>query len=1114
MNTNQKNNFLLLTKSSDAMNQDSEAFSLILLALLALFLLSPTLRAQSNENSAPDEASIADRFDYPFGNRGYANNSPIPIDEKFYEPNVCTLLHRRTEALNKTERALLNAATPSPVNTFYNLEYGVEKNHGRDNSGEGCRNWFNISDVGNHVANFGLHPGEDWHNHDGRTYESDAGEAIYSIANGTITSISHTNGAIAEWGWSVTISHTLPDDSIVTSVYSHLSSPHRTLDRNEIDNTDGLLNFPSYLGLEVGDIVTRGQLIGRLGRINPSGYDTNAHLHLEIRQGDYTYDRLYRTANSHGYYTHNSRADNGTITASRVIETFKVMKNANILDPSDFIDAHRDIRHWTSLDSNIFDGSFEAIRARLTNYSPKKIPPSVPFKLTLEGVNLPTSIAVSVKGGEFSCILSHYGQSRVVMECPALTPGERELYIKDKPNGRYIKTNPESKPKINVVASASDAAKTGAAYYYPSATLINKATEVVVHGYNLNQAGDLNAYLVSDTAKSGTHSLLKANYQNCKKGNTTSDKATFICTPKFSGVNKFLLKDEASGNSLKGTRDWTIFVRERAPLAADYFPKEVQYNTPFTLTISGNDLPASLHTAFSGHPRCEQIPPFKTNLVKFRCPAITSSKQKLIIKSNSQSLGQVAGSENWHISVKQPVSQSNASNFTPEFATEKTRVTVTVSGKNFPSSAVVNIEGSPTCEKSASTTTERLVFVCTPQETGLKRVFVKNYSNANSFIPGSENFKIQVNPLPSPPIITKILTDRTNMSTGQSFQLGMQGQNLPQTLVANIEGHPSHCVPLSLKETSAVFKCSSDIAGKRNVYIKDRPNGTIVQGSENFTVWIHEPIPEPSVSSFSPPSTPLGQPFSLVINGSHLPSSLVANIQGSNSCSQSSYSSAQVRFDCTPLVAGRQRVYVKDKPDGGHITGSLGFYIDITAAQSQPYASSFSPKEARVLQDVDVVVRGRDFPSTAVVNIHGSLSDCTPRYRSATELEFRCTPNETGLQSVYVKDRSGGNFISGSTSFKINVYHWANATGKTTEPATVRSGQSFKLGIQASSLPNTVVASIEGSSSPCSLLGVNSNGAVFQCISYSTGSKKVFLRDRTGGSLIRGSENYTVYVNP
>jgi murein DD-endopeptidase MepM/ murein hydrolase activator NlpD len=101
------------------------------------------------------------------------------------------------------------------------------------------------------------HPGEDWNGLGGG--DTDLGEPVYAVAHGRVVA---SNYYVPSWGNIVLIEHQLPDGRHVWSQYAHL--------RDRL--------------VAVGDVVSRGQQIGSIGKGDQDRWP--AHLHFEIRTQD------------------------------------------------------------------------------------------------------------------------------------------------------------------------------------------------------------------------------------------------------------------------------------------------------------------------------------------------------------------------------------------------------------------------------------------------------------------------------------------------------------------------------------------------------------------------------------------------------------------------------------------------------------------------------------------------------------------------------------------------------------------------------------------------------------------------------------------------------------
>lgn len=90
---------------------------------------------------------------------------------------------------------------------------------------------------------------------------------VAAIGNGIVRYV--RRGGLKGYGSAVAVEHRLPDDEVVVSIYGHLC------------NHEG-----HRIPVEVGDIVTKGTLLGYIGDDNENGHGPE-HIHLGIRRGEY-----------------------------------------------------------------------------------------------------------------------------------------------------------------------------------------------------------------------------------------------------------------------------------------------------------------------------------------------------------------------------------------------------------------------------------------------------------------------------------------------------------------------------------------------------------------------------------------------------------------------------------------------------------------------------------------------------------------------------------------------------------------------------------------------------------------------------------------------------------
>ena len=108
--------------------------------------------------------------------------------------------------------------------------------------------WYNAQDFGENN-----HLGEDWNGNSGGN--TDCGEPVYAVANGTIT---YAKDAGPSWGNVIIIEHRLPGGEKVQSLYGHLEKILKTkgtaMKREKIGTVGGANGrYPCHLHFELRD---------------------------------------------------------------------------------------------------------------------------------------------------------------------------------------------------------------------------------------------------------------------------------------------------------------------------------------------------------------------------------------------------------------------------------------------------------------------------------------------------------------------------------------------------------------------------------------------------------------------------------------------------------------------------------------------------------------------------------------------------------------------------------------------------------------------------------------------------------------------------------------------
>ena len=80
-------------------------------------------------------------------------------------------------------------------------------------------------------------------------------------------------------------------------------------------------------------------------------------------------------------------------------------------------------------------------------------------------------------------------------------------------------------------------------------------------------------------------------------------------------------------------------------------------------------------------------------------------------------------------------------------------------------------------------------------------------------------------------------------------------------------------------------------------------------------------------------------------------------------------------------------------------------------------------------------------------------------------------------------------------------------------PLTATQNQTQNYTIKGTNLPNTIIGNIEGSRSHCSLVSHSSSVVVMSCKAEALGKKRFYLKDKSGGTAISGSESIKITVS-
>jgi len=451
--------------------------------------------------------------------------------------------------------------------------------------------------------------------------------------------------------------------------------------------------------------------------------------------------------------------------------------------------------------------------------------------------------------------------------------------------------------------------------------------------------------------------------------------------------------------------------------------------------------------------------------------------------------------------------QADLTSFTPSTAIVDQAKTFTVNGNNIPSTVIASIEGmTGLCSRDSYSSTQAK-FTCTPNVVGDKDFYVKAQSGG-ARLAGSGSWTIDVQAATTPNL-TSFTPSTAIVDQAKTFTVN--GANIPSTVIASVEGMTGLCSRDSYSSTQAKFTCTPNVVGDKDFYVKAQSGGARLAGSGSWTIDVQADT-TPNLTSFTPSTAIVDQAKTFTVNGTNIPSTVIASIEGMTGlCSRNSYSSTQAKFTCTPNVVGDKDFYVKVQSGGARLAGSGSWTIDVQA-DTTPNLTSFTPSTAIVDQAKIFTVNGTNIPSTVIANIEGMTGLCSRDSYSSTQTKFTCTPNVVGDKDFYVKAQSGGARLAGSGSWTIDVQAATTPNLTSFTPSTAIVDQAKTFTVNGTNIPSTVIANIEGMTGLCSRDSYSSTQAKFTCTPNVVGDKDFYVKAQSGGARLAGSGSWSIDV--
>ncbi|TMP83519.1 hypothetical protein CWB73_01420, partial [Pseudoalteromonas phenolica] len=272
----------------------------------------------------------------------------------------------------------------------------------------------------------------------------------------------------------------------------------------------------------------------------------------------------------------------------------------------------------------------------------------------------------------------------------------------------------------------------------------------------------------------------------------------------------------------------------------------------------------------------------------------------------------------------------------------------------------------------------------------------------------------------------------------------------------------------------------------------------------------------PNVSDFSPKQIAVGSTQIVVISGQNLPATIVANIQGADSCTRQSVSSTQARFSCSPTVAGEQRFYVKAQAgDTDFIAGSENWFIEIL--ESQGDISTLT---------VNLTGQGRVFSSPT--NEIDCGSRCSYQYENNSQITLIATAEDGWEFSSWSYQPTQANQCTAVacslvvTEDLLLTAVFVEQEDPTTEPRLIdftpkraSKGSETTFTLVGENLPTQLIANIQGTLGHCTYINGNESRVTLTCSPDEQGSKRFYIKDANDKSKpLAGSEHWHVEITP
>ncbi len=353
---------------------------------------------------------------------------------------------------------------------------------------------------------------------------------------------------------------------------------------------------------------------------------------------------------------------------------------------------------------------------------------------------------------------------------------------------------------------------------------------------------------------------------------------------------------------------------------------------------------------------------------------------------------------------------------------------------------------------------------------------------------------------------------------GKATTFTVNGTNIPSTVIASIEGMTGLCNRNSQSSTRATFSCTPNVKGNKGFYVKAESGGARLAGSENWTINVQEDT-APNLTSFSPDSAIVGKATTFTVNGTNIPSTVIASIEGMTGlCNRNSQSSTRATFSCTPNVQGNKDFNVKAKAGGERLAGSESWTISVQEV-----------RENSSILSVNHSGQGKVFSSPT--NEINCGAKCSYQYENDTKVTLVASPAKGWEFSQWNYDREPqpNDCRAAACELLIKEDLTISATFIEQEepntetrlidfsPKRVPQDSTTVFTLLGENLKNTTIGNIEGTNGHCQLLSSSDSVITMSCTPDVNGQKRFYLKDTQNENkhkVIAGSEYWHVEVTP